>query len=34
MAVQRAPVPAFAPRSPAARSYQDLWAEVAKRVLG
>jgi len=34
MAVQRAPVPAFAPRSPAARSYQDLWAEVGKRLLG
>jgi len=34
MAVERAPVPAFAPRSQAARSYQDLWAEVRKRVLG
>ncbi len=34
MAVERAPVPAFAPRSRAARSYQDLWAEVGKRVLG
>jgi len=34
MAVERAPVPAFAPRSPAARSYQDLWGEVGKRVLG
>ena len=34
MAVERAPVPAFAPRSQAARSYQDLWGEVGKRVLG
>ena len=33
-AVERAPVPAFAPRSQAARSYQDLWGEVGKRVLG
>ena len=34
MAVERAPVAAFAPRSRAARRYQDLWAEVGKRVLG
>jgi chromosome partitioning protein len=33
MAVERAPVPAFAPRSQAARSYQDLWGEVGA-VLG
>ncbi len=33
MAVSRAPVPAFAPRSQAARSYEQLWAEVRKRVL-
>jgi len=31
MAVQRAPVPAFAPRSEAARSYARLWAEVRAR---
>jgi len=31
MAVQRAPVPAFAPRSEAARSYTRLWAEVRAR---
>ena len=28
MAVHRAPLPAFAPRSRVARSYEDLWAEV------
>ena len=28
MAVRRAPLPAFAPRSRVARSYEDLWAEV------
>jgi cellulose biosynthesis protein BcsQ len=33
MAVSRAPVPAFAPRSQAARSYEQLWAEVRKRLL-
>ncbi|HEY7145695.1 MAG TPA: ParA family protein, partial [Streptosporangiaceae bacterium] len=31
MSVQRAPVPAFAPRSAAARSYRALWAEAARR---
>jgi chromosome partitioning protein len=31
MAVQRAPVAAFAPRSAAARAYADLWAEVQAR---
>lgn len=30
MAVERAPVPVFAPRSPATRCYRDLWEEVAK----
>ena len=30
MAVERAPVPAFAPRSPATRAYRDLWAEIQK----
>ena len=33
MAVARAPVPAFAPRSQAARSYECLWAEVRQRAL-
>ena len=32
MAVQRAPVTAFAPRSAAARGYADLWAEVRTRL--
>jgi hypothetical protein len=32
MAVQRAPVTAFAPRSEASRSYADLWAEVRARL--
>jgi chromosome partitioning protein len=31
MAVHRAPLPVFAPRSVAARRYQELWAEVAGR---
>jgi cellulose biosynthesis protein BcsQ len=31
MAVHRAPLPAFAPRSRVTRSYQDLWAEVRDR---
>ncbi|MGA2825975.1 MAG: ParA family protein [Streptosporangiaceae bacterium] len=31
MAAERAPVPVFAPRSPAARCYRDLWDEVRKR---
>jgi chromosome partitioning protein len=32
MAVHRAPLPVFAPRSRVARSYEDLWAEVRDRV--
>ena len=28
MAVRRAPVTAFAPRSPAAIAYHELWAEI------
>jgi hypothetical protein len=32
MAVQRAPVTAFAPRSAAARGYTELWAEVRDRL--
>jgi hypothetical protein len=31
MSVQRAPVTAFAPRSAAARRYQELWLEARKR---
>ena len=31
MSVRRAPVPAFAPRSAAARHYQELWAELRSR---
>ena len=31
MAVRRAPVAAFAPRSAAARAYAQLWAEVCER---
>ena len=31
MSVRRAPVPAFAPRSAAARHYQELWAELRAR---
>ncbi len=31
MAVERSPVPAFAPHSPAARGYRELWEEVRKR---
>jgi cellulose biosynthesis protein BcsQ len=34
MAAERAPVAAFAPRSPAARAYRDLWEEVLKRTAG
>jgi chromosome partitioning protein len=34
MAVERAPVSVFAPRSPAARCYRDLWEEVRKRAPG
>ena len=33
MSVERAPVAAFAPRSRAAQSYRDLWAEVRARAL-
>jgi hypothetical protein len=33
MAVRRAPVPAFAPRSVATRSYASLWDEVRARAL-
>jgi chromosome partitioning protein len=33
MSVERAPVGAFAPRSRAAQSYRELWAEVRARVL-
>jgi cellulose biosynthesis protein BcsQ len=32
MSVRRAPVPAFAPRSAAARHYRELWAELRGRV--
>ncbi|HEV2919769.1 MAG TPA: ParA family protein, partial [Actinomycetota bacterium] len=32
MAIHRAPLPVFAPRSRVARSYEDLWAEVRDRV--
>jgi chromosome partitioning protein len=32
MAVHRAPLPAFAPRSPAAQSYEQLWAELRQRM--
>jgi cellulose biosynthesis protein BcsQ len=31
MSVQRAPVTVFAPRSPAARAYRELWAEIRAR---
>jgi chromosome partitioning protein len=34
MAVHRAPLPVFAPRSRVTRSYEDLWAEVRKRTDG
>jgi cellulose biosynthesis protein BcsQ len=34
MAAERAPVAVFAPRSPAARAYRDLWEEVLKRTAG
>ena len=34
MAEHRAPVPAFAPTSPAARHYESLWAEVRPLVKG
>ena len=33
MAVHRAPLPVFAPRSRVTRSYEDLWAEVSARSL-
>jgi len=32
MTVRRAPLPAFAPRSPAAQVYANLWAEIAARL--
>jgi chromosome partitioning protein len=32
MAVHRAPLPAFAPASPAARGYEQLWAELRQRL--
>jgi chromosome partitioning protein len=32
MGVERAPVAAFAPSSPAAAAFRDLWAEIASRV--
>jgi chromosome partitioning protein len=32
MAVHRAPLPAFAPRSPAAERYEQLWAELRQRM--
>jgi cellulose biosynthesis protein BcsQ len=32
MAVHRAPVPVFAPRSPVARAYRDLWTETAAQI--
>lgn len=32
MAVHRAPLPAFAPGSPAARGYEQLWAELRQRM--
>jgi chromosome partitioning protein len=32
MAVRRAPIPAYAPRSPAALVYSDLWREIAGRL--
>lgn len=34
MGVHRGPVPAFAPSSPAAQAYYDLWAEIQKVILG
>ena len=34
MAVHRAPLPVFAPRSRVTRSYESLWAEVSARSLG
>jgi cellulose biosynthesis protein BcsQ len=32
MAVHRAPLPAFAPGSPAAHGYEQLWAELRQRM--
>ena len=32
MSLRRAPIPAFAPSSPAAQIYSALWAEVAARM--
>jgi chromosome partitioning protein len=34
MAVRRAPIPAYAPRSPAALVYSSLWSEIAARLSG
>jgi hypothetical protein len=31
MAVRRAPLPVFAPRSEVSRRYEELWAEVRRR---
>jgi len=33
MGIYREPVPAFAPRSPAAKAYQSLWIEIQKKIL-
>ncbi len=33
MGIYREPVPAFAPRSPATKAYQSLWAEIQQQVL-
>ncbi|MCJ7661534.1 MAG: hypothetical protein MUO67_20480, partial [Anaerolineales bacterium] len=33
MGIYREPVPAFAPRSPAAKAYQALWVEFQEKVL-
>ena len=32
MAVHRAPLPAFAPGSPAAQGYEQLWTELRQRM--
>jgi len=34
MAVRRAPIVAFAPRSPAAQVYEELWSEIEERLQG
>ena len=33
MGLQREPVPAFAPKSAAAKAYQALWAEIQQEIL-